>query len=341
MSATFETPPDAGAATPAGPSPWARVVVFQRRFQVFQLLALGLLFLWGATTVTDFTASISLKAMLVSAAFLGLAGAGQTLVVLVGGIDFAVPAFISGGAIFISQLCGTYHWNVVVAIALILALALLLGGFNGYVSHRFEVPSLVVTLGMSSMITGGLLIWTKGAATGAAPPFLARLTAVGGTTFGIGLPPLVVLWAVVAVILGVVLRRTVAGRRVYQTGANPVAAEFSLIRTRWVWTLTFAASGLLAGILGILVGGYTGSGNTTLGDPYLFEGLAAVIVGGTTFGARGDYWRTVLGALVLTVLTTVLVGNGYSNADQQMIFGFLILLVVAGYGRSPRLRDRI
>jgi ribose transport system permease protein len=108
-----------------------------------------------------------------------------------------------------------------------------------------------------------------------------------------------------------------------------------------VWTMTFALSGLLGGLLGIFVGGYAGSGNISLGDPYLFEGLAAVIVGGTAFGARGDYWKTVLGALVLTVLSTVLVGKGYSNADQQIIFGLLILLVVAGYGRGPRLRDRI
>jgi len=341
MSATVGTPSPAEASATPRSSAWVRLKALQRRFQLFQVLALVLLFLWGATTVIDFSTTASIKAMLVSAAFLGLAGAGQTLVVLVGGIDFSVPAFISGGAILVSQLCGTYHWSVITAVAVIVAASLLLGGVNGYVSHRFEVPSLVVTLGMSSMITGGLLLWTKGEATGPAPPFLARLTSVAGTTFGAGIPPLVVIWAVVAVILGVTLRRTVAGRRIYETGSNPLAAEYALISTRWVWTLTFAVSALLGGILGILVGGYTGSGNTTLGDPYLFEGLAAVIVGGTAFGARGDYWKTALGALVLTVLSTVLIGKGYSNADQQIIFGLLILLMVAGYGRGPRLRDRI
>ena len=67
-----------------------------------------------------------------------------------------------------------------------------------------------------------------------------------------------------------------------------------------------------------------------------------MIVGGTTFmGARGDYTHTVVGALILTVLTTVLVGKGYDQADQQIIFGVLILLVVAGYGRDRRLRDRV
>jgi ribose/xylose/arabinose/galactoside ABC-type transport system permease subunit len=285
MSAIPEgaAPRPADPSMSASPTPWTRLAGVQRRFQLFQIVALIALFEWGTWTVTDFATKSSIISMLVAASFLGLAGAGQTLVVLVGGIDFSVPAFI----------------------------------------------------------TGALLVWTNGEATGSAPSFLSRLTSVSGTTFGIGIPGVVVIWAIVAVILGVGLRRTVAGRRLYATGANPAAAELSLIRTRRVWTMTFALSGLLGGLLGIFVGGYAGSGNISLGDPYLFEGLAAVIVGGTAFGARGDYWKTVLGALVLTVLSTVLVGKGYSNADQQIIFGLLILLVVAGYGRGPRLRDRI
>jgi ribose transport system permease protein len=167
------------------------------------------------------------------------------------------------------------------------------------------------------------------------------LSSVSQSTLGIGIPPIVFIWGAVAIILGLGLRRTLAGRRLYATGANPIAAELALVNTRRVWVGAFALSGLLAGLLGVLVGGYAGAGNTTLGDPYLFEGLAAVIVGGTTFGARGNYWNTVLGALVLTVLSTVLVGKGYSSADQQIIFGLLILVVVAGYGRGPRLRDRL
>lgn len=339
--------PEGAAAHPADltghgrTSLGTRLATAQRRFGIFQILALVALFEWGTWTVTDFATKSSILSMLVAASFLGLAGAGQTIVVLVGGIDFSIPAFISGGAILVSQLTGSDGWGVVPAILLIVVFSLLLGATNGYISHRFAVQPLVVTLAMSSLITGALLVWTKGEATGSAPSFLSRLTAVDGTTFGLGIPPVIVIWAAVAVVIGIVLRRTVPGRRLYATGANPAAAELSLIRTRWVWVATFAASGLLSGLLGVLVGGYTGSGNVSLGDPYLFEGLAAVIVGGTAFGARGDYWKTVLGALVLTILSTVLVGKGYSTADQQVIFGLLILLVVAGYGRGPRLRDRV
>ena len=215
------------------------------------------------------------------------------------------------------------------------------GGQRLRVAPVHHPALLVVTLGMSSLVTGALLVWTKGAATGSAPAFLGRLTSVGGTTFGIGIPPIVVIWVVFAIVLGFGLSRTRAGRRLYATGSNPVAADLSLIRTRRVWVVTFGLSALFASLLGVLLAGYIGSGNISLGDPYLFEGLAAVIVGGTAFGARGDYWKTVLGALLLTVLSTVLVGKGYSSADQQIIFGVLILIVVAGYGRGPRMRDRI
>lgn len=334
-------PADARPEGTDGRSPWAQLGAFQRRFQIFQLIALVALFEWGTWTVTDFATKQSIDAMLVSAAFLGLAGAGQTIVVLVGGIDFSIPAFISLGAVVISELTGVHHWAFVPALVVVIALAIALGAVNGYVSHRFLVPPLVVTLGMTSIVTGALLVWTKGQPSGAPPTFLTNLSSVSGTTFGLGIPPVVFVWVVVAIVLGVVLRRTLAGRRLYATGANPLAAELALVRTRRVWVGAFAVSALLATLLGTLLAGYAGSGNTTLGDPYLFEGLAAVIVGGTTFGARGDYWRTVVGALLLTVLTTVLVGKGYSTADQQIIFGILILLVVAGYGREVRLRDRV
>jgi ribose transport system permease protein len=332
---------------PAVPNPavnrrlWRRVGELQRRFQLFQLLALVVLFEWGTYTVTDFATRNSVISMLVSASFLGIAGAGQTLVVLVGGLDFSIPAFIAAGAIIISQLTGSDHWAFGPALLVVVVLSLVLGAVNGYIAHRFRVQPLIVTLGMASIVTGALLVWTGAAPGGSPPAFLGRLTSVAGTTFGIGVPPVVVLWAVLAVILGIGLRRTVAGRRLYATGANPVAANLALVRTLRVWVAAFALSGLLAALLGVLLAGYAGSGDTTIGEPYLFEGLAAVIVGGTAFGARGDYWRTVLGSLVLTVLTAVLIGKGYSTADQQIIFGVLILIVVAGYTREPRLRDRV
>jgi ribose transport system permease protein len=146
---------------------------------------------------------------------------------------------------------------------------------------------------------------------------------------------------VLAVGIALVLSRTPIGRRFYATGASMRAADMALVRTRWVWVGIFATSALLAAITGILLGGFAGAADASLGTNYLWQGLTAVIVGGTAFGARGDYWRTVLGCLLLIVLGTVMIGHGYETSDQQILYGILIFVVVAFYGRERRLADRV
>jgi ribose transport system permease protein len=148
--------------------------------------------------------------------------------------------------------------------------------------------------------------------------------------------------ALVAIVLEAVLRSTVTGRRIYATGANERAADLAGVVTPRIWIGAFALSGLSAGVVGLLLTGFIGSAQVGIGDQYLFLSLSAVVVGGTSLvGARGDYWRTVLGALILTLITTLLVGHGAGLAAQEMLFGALILLFVGLYGRERRVRDRV
>jgi ribose transport system permease protein len=308
---------------------------------LIQLLALVALFVYGAASIDGFTAQTSIDSMLVLAALLGLAAAGQTLVLILGGLDLSVPGFIVAGGILVSQLSGGDHWPAAAAIGFVILATGAMGVATGWICHRWRIQPLVVTLGMGALASGGVLAWTRGRLTGSAPPFLTNISSAVGRTFGIGIPPIVVIWAIVAIVFAVVLHRTAAGRRLYLTGANPRAAALARIDTQRVWIAVFAVSAMLSGLVGVLLAGFAGA-DQTIGDPYLFEGLTAVIVGGTTFlGARGDYSHTVVGALILTVLTTILVGKGYDQADTQIIFGVLILIVVAGYGRERRIRDRI
>ena len=144
-----------------------------------------------------------------------------------------------------------------------------------------------------------------------------------------------------AIAIAIFLQRTPPGRRLYATGANMRAAEMALVRTRVVWMGVFAFSALIAAVTGILLGGFAGAADASLGTNYLWQGLTAVIVGGTAFGARGDYWRTVLGSLLLIVLGTLMIGNGYDTADQQILYGVLLFVVVFFYGRDRRLGDRV
>lgn len=318
-----------------------RVASAQRRFPVLQVVALVALFLYGLAAIQGFAAEQSVRSMLVLAALLGLAATGQTLVIIVGALDFSVPGMIVLGATVISELCGVRGWAFVPALLVVVVLCGVAGGAVGWACHRFGVSPIIATLGVSAIALGGVQVWTHSQLTGSAPAGLSRFVAPNGTTAGLPVSPVVVLWAAFALVLAVVLHRTRLGRWIYATGASPRAAELALIDTRRIWTGLFSASAITSGVVGVLLAGFSGA-DPTLGDPYLFQGLTAVIVGGTAFmGARGDYTHTVLGALILTELATILVGLGYDLPTQQIVFGVLVLVVVAGYGRQPRLRDRV
>jgi ribose transport system permease protein len=312
----------------------------QRRFPLLQVAALAVLYLAGAATVPGWTSRSTLVSMLVMAALLGLAGTGQTIVVLGGGIDFSVGGFITAGGVFITELPSVDGWPAWAAIALAVAVAVAGGALNGVVSYRFRVESLVVTLAVGAMLTGVLTGWVGGAVSGTPPAWTSTAVSVISDTFGLPVPPVVVVWLLLAVTTGVVLSRTRAGRSLYLTGTNPVAARRALVRTGWTWTAGFVVSAVVATFVGVLLAG-NGGGNLTAGDPYLFQALTAVIVGGTMFGGRGDYWRTVLGALLLTVVTYLLAAHNYSAGVQEMVYGVLIMIVVAAYGRERRIRDRV
>jgi ribose transport system permease protein len=151
----------------------------------------------------------------------------------------------------------------------------------------------------------------------------------------------VAFWIILAAVISIVLLRTPIGRKLYLAGAGPKSADLAGVRTRRVWVSAYAASALLAGLAGVLLAGFSTGGDTNVGNTYLFPGLAAVIVGGTMMGGRGDYLRTCLGALIVTTLNFVISVLNLDSASQSVVFGVLILLVVALYGRERRLRDRV
>lgn len=313
----------------------------QARYPLFQIVALAALLAFGALTIEDFATPSSLSAMLVLAAILGVAAAGQTLVILVGGIDLSVASWVVAGASMTIQLSGKLHWPFVLALAAIVAVAAAAGGLAGYVSSRLRIQPLIVTLAVGSCVAGGILASIGTYVNGRPPDWLQQAASPAGTTFGLPLPPVVLLWAALAVVLAVFLHLTPAGRRLYATGSNPRAADVALVRTRRVWTGAFMASAVLAALTGVLIAGFSGASDASLGDPYLWLSLTAVIVGGTTFGARGDYWRTALGCLFLIALSTVMIGHGLTVDDQQIINGLLIFAVVGFYARERRLADRV
>ena len=322
---------------------WAAIVSAQQDYPIAQLIALVALFAYGAATLDNFTAGFSIRSMLILASLLGISALGPTICILIGGLDVSIAAWIlAGSTVTVELLGGTEtHWAAWQVFLFLGGIAIAVGGVVGWLCHRYLVPPLVLTLASGAMVTGAVLAWKRGFVTGVPPDWLARLTSPASTTFGVGVPPVVIIWAILAIVTTIVLRRMRAGAWVYATGNNPRAASLALVPTSLVWAAAYGLSALSGVTAGVLLAGFASGGDASIGEPYLWNGLTAILVGGTVFGARGSYLRTVIGSLVLVVLAQVMIGHGYSYSDQEILYGLLILLVVGIYGRERRLRDQV
>jgi ribose transport system permease protein len=296
----------------------------------------------GAASIDGFTTSYSLRSMLVLGAFLGIAAIGQTLCALVGGLDLSIP-FVIGAANLGLPYLTSRGVPSGVAVVIILVVAGGIGAVSGAVSRWVSVHSLIVTLGIGFAVQGVLqILTTSGSAFATPPAWLTHLSAADRGTVGIAIPPVVFLWAFLAIVVIGVLSATSTGRRLYAIGDNPLAASRARVVERRLWIGSFAVSAMTAAATGILLLGFTGGGFADVGSPYLFTTIAAVVIGGTSLlGGRGGYGMTVLGVAILTVLTTVLVGFGLSSSQQQAVLGAVIVATVALYAREPHVSHRL
>ena len=305
------------------------------------------LFALGGMNIEGFSSGYNIRSMLLFAAFLGIASVGQTLVALLGGLDLSIPSVIGASNVGMLYLVsqGVPPW---LAFCCVLAIGALLGVINGFLSFRLQGQALIVTLGTGFMIAGGVQIITSigtaygGNVFGTVPGWLSNLAAMNGRTVGIPIPPVIVIWALITLFLVIGLRITVYGRYLYALGVNRISAKRVMISEMKYWVMAYAVSGFFAALTGALLLGWSGGGFIGVGDQYLFLTLAAVVVGGTSLmGGQGGYGFTVIGVLVLQVLTSFLVGIGLDYEWQQFIFGLLILPMVALYARSPHIRTQI
>lgn len=319
----------------------------QNRSAFIGIMVLSGLFSVGAMNIDGFSSANNIKSMLLFASFLGLASIGQTLVALLGGLDLSIPFVIGAanvGLLYLISL-GVPPW---LATIIVLAVGAILGVINGFLSYRLQGQALIVTLGTGFAISGGVQIITSigtaysGNVFGTVPRWLSNLSSMNGTTFGLAVPPVILIWAAIALILIVGMRTTVYGRYLYALGVNRTSASRVMISEMRYWVMMYALSGFFAAMTGSLLLGWSGGGFIGVGDQYLFLTLAAVVVGGTSLlGGQGGYGFTVIGVLVLQVLSSFLVGLGLNFQWQQFIFGLLILPMVALYARSPHIRTQI
>lgn len=332
---SLDTPP--GAAGMAGGVPVENKAVPPRRSLVADrpLLVLGavLVVLWLATGAVErsYLSFEGLRNTLLLAAPLGIMAAGQTLAMLTAGVDLSVAMTATAAA----YVAGHESPNgALTAIALGLLVGLVVGLINGIGIGVFKVNPLIMTLGMSAILVGLFTSWAQTILKGSTnvAPFIRSLGA--GAFLANHVPWNVLVWLVIAVVLIVGLAATGLGRCIYAAGDNPIACRLAGVRVWQVLLAVYAGSGLLAAVAGILLAGRSGSVDLQLASGFLLPSVAAAVIGGTSiFGGSGGYSGTILGALILGVLDSLLTFLNAGEAVKQVLYGGIVLALAWLYAR--------
>ncbi len=278
-------------------------------------------------TAPLFTPSYLLQQLQIGS-FLGICAAGMMMVVLLGHIDLSVPWTMTAAAMMATTVGGPW------AIPAGLSVGLVVGLLNGFGVSVLRVPSMIFTLGVDSVLRGLMVAHTGGFAPQTkASPLMRYLAA---DTF-LGIPVAIFVWAFVSIVVAVVLTRTGFGKSIYAVGVKEAAAYLSGIRTRRVITGSFVASSLCAATAGILLAGYSAKAYQDMGTPYLLPAIAAVVLGGThILGGHGRYLGTLIGAVLIVFLNSVLSIMQMPESYRQIIYGVVIITMLLVYGRSKR-----
>ncbi|MGV1760508.1 ABC transporter permease subunit [Rhizobium sp. A22-96] len=248
--------------------------------------------------------------------------AGMTFVILTGGIDLSVGAVLAATAM-LAMMASLVPGLGMVAIIIALVAGIVLGLVNGALIAFLRLPPFIVTLGTMTSVRGlARLFGNDNTVFNSNLPFAF----IGnGTVFGI--PWLVIIALATVVVSWLILRRTVLGMRIYAVGGNPEASRLAGIKVWLITLFVYGMSGLLAGLGGTMSAAklYAANGSQ-LGQSYELDAIAAVILGGTSFvGGVGSIWGTLIGALIIAVLSNGLILTGVSDIWQFIIKGLVII----------------
>ena len=267
---------------------------------------------------------------LLFAAPLGILAAGQTMVMLTGGIDLSVVSVAMGSAFLMTTTA--LKFGTVTAVAIGLGLGLIVGAINGVGVALLGVQPLVMTLGTGLMTQGIIIVYSQRilASRSIVPDFIH---AIGSDRLGI-IPFDLFLWLPIAALVIVALRQTGFGRLLYAIGDNPEGCRLAGVRVWRLLLIDYVVCALLASIAGFVLVGHTNSADLSLASTYLLPSIAAVIIGGTSiFGGRGGYSGSIIGALILTVLDGLLTLLDSPEPIKQILYGAIIFALATAYSR--------
>lgn len=295
---------------------------------------LVLLFLGTGLIEPNYLSVGGIRNTLLQAAPLGILAGAQTILMLSGGIDLSIAMIATAAA---NVAANQSPNGAALAILVGLLAGLIVGILNGIGVTFFRVNPLIMTLAMAGILLGLFTAWTQTILVGSTQvaPFIRLLG--GGSFLGGRIPYSVLVWALISLVLIWLLRRSGWGRLLYAIGDNEVAVRLAGVRVWQVRIMAYIVAGLLGAIGGMLLAGRNGTVDLQIGNAFLLPSIAAVVIGGTsTFGGVGSYTGTILGALILSVLNSLLTFLGTGQAIQQVVYGVIVLALAWGYAGLTR-----
>jgi ribose transport system permease protein len=297
---------------------------------------IAVLIVAGGMLAPGFLTLSNILLLLSLSAYLGIAGIGETVVILTGGIDLSIAWTITGASIVftgVTQGDDTHLWA---GLAAAFAVGIGAGFVNGVGVAKLKISPIVMTLGMNNVMQGLTLIYSQGTPSGSATNSVKWIA-----TGWVGPAPVVVLvWIGLGVIISIGLHATRVGRYLYGVGESPLVSRLSGIDNDRVIVAAYAISGLCAAVTGVLFTGFSTMAFLGMGDQFVLPAIAAVVLGGASiYGGRGTYAGTFVSAIFLTVLTTVLAIVNISIGYRNIIYGLVIIAAVLLYRAYARERE--
>ncbi len=312
--------------------PWRRSFDRQRDVVVIYLILFAMVF-GAAIFLPEFRMPTNIFNVLRQSVALGIVSIGQTIAILIGGIDLSVGATISLIDVYATGFMAQYTaaWMVLAMVIGLLLLGMIIGFINANVITRLRVAPFIATLGLGAILQGLVLMFTKKPGGDIAPGWEFFAEGMIGP-----IPFPVIFFFVLAAITWVLLRRTIWGRHIKATGGSEVIARLSGVETQRIITYAYMFCSLMAAVTGLYLTSRMGAGDPRVGglqyERFDLDSITAVLIGGTRLGGgKGSVIGTVAGVLIVSVLNNIFNLVGVNPYLQWIIKGLILLSSVAIY----------
>ncbi|MGH7211497.1 MAG: ABC transporter permease [Acetobacteraceae bacterium] len=255
------------------------------------------------------------------------------------GIYLSLPWVLNAAAIVMVTSTGGANGRLLLGLAATLGMGAAVGVLNGVGVAVFGVPAVVMTLAMNGIMEGLTLGLSSGMTCGSCAAYAPPLIQDAVHSHLLGVPAVLYVWLLVLILVSFALSFTVFGRATYALGNSARVSYLAGIPVNVVTISLYALAGLFSALTGIMLVGFGGQASLGMGDPYLFQSIAAVVIGGVfILGGRGNYVGVVAGSVTLVALVSVLLALNMPDYGRSIIYGVIILALLLLYGREEEER---